>query len=229
MKGFSLQEERKLEIFSERKVSGGGRTWNFLWLESFRWTGNSYFLWMEGIRRTGNLKFSLNGRFQGERKLEIISEWKVSGGGRTWNFLWMEGFRGRGNLKFSLIGKFQEERKLEIISDWKVSGGEETWNYLWMEGFRRRGNLKLSPIGRFQGDMKLETFSEWKVSGGNLKSSQNGRFQGERKLSFALIYNYRNQEERKVRLMQCHWHRRVFGDTSESDKFFVMASNCLKE
>ena len=38
---------------------------------------------MEGFRGRGNLKFSLIGKFQEERKLEIISDWKVSGGEET--------------------------------------------------------------------------------------------------------------------------------------------------
>ena len=78
----------KTAITVHLQLSGGQETWNFLW--------------MEGFRGRGNLKLSLNGRFQGERKLEIFSDWKVSGGEETWNYLWMESFRRRGNLKFSL-------------------------------------------------------------------------------------------------------------------------------
>ena len=126
----------KTAITVHLQLSGGQETWNFLW--------------MEGFRGRGNLKLSLNGRFQGERKLEIFSDWKVSGGEETWNYLWLESFRRRGNLKLSLNGRFQEERKLETFSDWKVSGGDETWNFLRMESIWG----------------KLEIFAEWKVSGG---------------------------------------------------------------
>ena len=63
---------------------------------------------------------------------------------------------------------------------------------------------------------KLEIFAEWKVSGGE-----------ETFICSDLQLQESGGEESQTHAVSLH--RRVFGDTSESDKFIVMASTCLKD